>query len=571
MRREQPEIRERRFKLELFELNDKLELKREGDDEKEFTIRGKTTSTNQEVPSDNSANEKVSEKINQPQEEKSKGKVLPPLCELVSFSARFALNDIPAATVVPATGKEIMYGGERLTYYKLQELAITSKPVGVYLTVLNSSRSFNEEKDNQYWPEKCCIFKGYLQPPMFEMSAYGAGRSITIWHWLSALADISLLTTACYIGNPSETTLQGYGLYQPAPKGLWEPVYEEASLENVWKEGIKPLYLKLLNWGEEKKDKYNSFVKEQRERIRTALDKIEQDCKVLKIKNSTTWLMNLIARDIQSDAMSDFVQIDGWSKLISDYCPSYLLAVSPQVDKVKIIPMPCTVNRLFFKEISRDEIFSMQATPFMAKKISHLSCVAIESPIDNNTPVGVPHYVGLGVYPPREIERDGINVTIGFPAWITQKGVSNIPDTTDQLDFMVNPKKGAGSAKTKEEEAEALNEVQHTVGQQYAQVAYLTQAFNSSFVRVAMPVNMNFCPGAMVKVFLSHDGLVAYYGTVASVEINLTSGNTAMTTVLTLSNIRDDTALFDDVDNPQEKVGFYESQWYGDDERLYAE
>lgn len=579
----QPEIRERRFKLELYELNKNLELKREGDDDEEedFVIRGKTTSTNQEVPEYNydPATEKLNKAIDIPQKEEDKGEVLPPLCELISFSARFSLNDIPSATVVPAVGTEILYGGDKLSYDKIQELAVKNKPVGVYLTVLHRTRTFSDKEDIQYWPEKCCVFKGFVQPPMFEVSAYGSGRSIQLWHWLSSLASISMLTTACDIGNPIETTMQGYNLYVQAPTGTWGPLIEKAvSVKNIWRDGIKPLYEQILDWGEKKKkannetkDIYNDLVETQRYRIRKAIGKIDQDTEVRRILNGKSYLDQLIARDLKTDSMSDFVQVDGWSKLISDYCPSYLMALSPRVDNATLIPIPCTVNPKETIAISLSEIFSIQAMPFIPKKISHITCVAAESPENNNTPIGTAHYVKLGVYPPKEIERDGINVTIGFPSWITQPAVGKIPDAPAIVDFLIDPKTAIKDADDEVKISEALNGVQNTVGQYYAQAAYLTQAFNSSFLRVAMPVNMNICPGAMVKIEQTKDGNLAFYGTVASVEVNLTSGNTAMTTVLTVSNIRDSTSVKDQVDNPQENVGFFTKQWSGKGVKLYAE
>ena len=200
-----PEIRERRFKLELYELNENLELKREGDakEEKEEEKKKEENNSAQKaialnIDLDNEKFVRSTEvedkqtEHDKDQDEKRKGKVLKPLCELVSFSATFSLNEIPSATIVPATGTEIMYGGDRLLYEKLQELAVNSKPVGVYLTVIHSTKSFSNKKDKQYWPdETCCVFKGYMQPPVFEITAYNAGRSITLWHWLSSLANIS--------------------------------------------------------------------------------------------------------------------------------------------------------------------------------------------------------------------------------------------------------------------------------------------------------------------------------------------------------------------------------------------
>ena len=568
-----PEIRERRYKLELYELNEKLELKRENDDkleENKDNAQVNQAGNNEEKEIDAKEEEK-----NKKEDEKKRGKVLKPLCELVSFSATFSLNEIPSATIVPAFGTDMMYDAGILTYSRLQQLAVDSAPVGVYLTVIHSTKSFSNKKDKQYWPdETCCIFKGYVQPPVFEITAYNSGRSITLWHWLSSLANISLLTTACSIGNPIETSMQSYYFDAARVGNVWHPTLRKTvEVSTVWEDGIKVLYLDLLDWGESSdfKDKYNPFVDVQRKRLRTVINKIDQDVEVNeKLENNSDMLNNIICSDIKRDCMSDFVQTDGWSKLISDYFPSYLLAISPQVDKATIIPVPCTINKDEATEITLSEEFTIQAVPFIAKKISRMTCVAIESQNNNGNPVGTAHYVGLGTYPPKGVLKEGINVTIGFPNWITAEGVSAIPQSSDVLDFFDAPEDALAAAKDKDVAAKKLNEVQTTVGQQYAQMAYLTQAFNSTFVRVAMPVNMTVCPGAMIKLNLDEKGELAFYGTVASVNVNFTAGNTALTTVLTLSNIRDSVSIDDPIDNPQKNVGFYKKQWSGKEVMLYA-
>ena len=583
-----PEIRERRFKLELYELNEKLELKREGDDKEEKEEEKKKEENNSaqkaialNIDLDNEKFARSTEvedeqtENDKDKDEKRKGKVLKPLCELVSFSATFSLNEIPSATVVPAFGTDMMYDAGILTYSRLQQLVIDSTPVGVYLTVIHSTKSFSNKKDKQYWPdETCCIFKGYVQPPVFEITAYNSGRSITLWHWLSSLANISLLTTACDIGNPIETAMQSY-YFEPSRVGqVWQPTLTtKVDVSTIWDDAIKILYLDLLDWGNAAnlKDKYNPFVGVQRKRLRTVINKIDQDLEVNeKLSNGAPYLNQLICTDIKKDCSSDFVQTDGWSKLISDYFPSYLLAISPQVDKATIIPVPCTINKDEVTEITLSEEFTIQAMPFVAKKISRMTCVAIESQNNNGKPVGTAHYVGLGTYPPKGLLKEGINVTIGFPDWITAPGVSSIPTSPDVLDFFDAPEEALAAAKDKEIVAKKLNEVQTTVGQQYAQMAYLTQAFNSTFVRVSMPVNMTICPGAMVKLNLDEKGELAFYGTVASVNVNFTAGNTALTTVLTLSNIRDSVSIDDLIDNPQKNVGFYKKQWSGKGVMLYA-
>lgn len=530
-------IRERRFKIELYELDEKLELK-----------NGKKLEDNKAI------------------------------CELETFSVNFALNDIPTATATPLLGKEIQANGSQIKFQTLYNLAIDSKPVGVYFTVIHSFRSDNNPKDNQYWPEgACCVFKGYLCPPTWDISAYNAKVEFSIWHWLSAMANISLLTSASHTSNPSEVAIAGYGHLSGNTESLWQPfiLTEGVKLSKVWDEGIKEIYKQVLDWGDQhdRSDKINNLVKVQRERIRTILEKIESDKTELSknIDGPSLTLRNLVALDLCLDSPETFINICGWNKLIQHYAPAYLFAISPGVDKTRIIPAPCTIDPKEAIEIIGDEIFKIKATPYMAKRVSRVVCTAAIQESYASTPMGKPYYRNLGVYPPKGKFKEGLVVVAAFPPWLTRRGISVLPVAESLISFFEDPNEVLPTVDHAAGAAGNIQDAQNTIGDVFAKYCYLVQAFNGTNMQVVTPGRMDICPGAMVKIQANFmTGGVLLYGTVASVTVSLSSGTTPPTSVFMLTNIRPQESVDDPVDNPQDGAGWYDKQWSGKGVTLYA-
>ena len=529
-------VRERRFKLELFELTEELTLKADG--------------------------------------EKQKAE---PLCELASFSTKFALNDIPIANVVPLIGKEILKGKKQIDFSNLYKLAVDQKPVGVYLTVLSSYQSGANNVDRQYWPEKSCIFKGYLSPPTWDISAYNAEMNFNIMHWLSAISGISLLTTASHTSNPSEVAIAGYGHLSGNAESLWQAfiLSEGVQLSKVWDKGIKEIYKQVLDWGDKHvgADKMNDLVKLQRDRMKTILEMIKSDGTDLSqaIDGPSLKLRDIIALDMELDSPETFINVCGWNKLIQHYAPAYLFAVSPGVDETKIIPAPCTVNPDEAIEISGDELFKVTATPYMPKRVSRVICTAAIQQSYASTPMGKPYYRNLGVYPPKGKFKEGLVNVVAFPQWLTRRGITVLPVAESLISFFEDPNEVIPEVKKGADDADDIQEAQQVIGEAYAKYCYLVQAFNGTYMQVATPVRMDICPGAMVKVqtkFMT--GGLLLYGTVAQVTINLSSGTTPSTSVFYLTNIRTRAGTQDEVDNPKGGAGWYAKQWSGKGVVLYG-
>lgn len=497
-----------------------------------------------------------------------------PLCELRSFQTIFSLNEIPQATVVPLLGENIQSKEGQVSLKKLYELATKSAPVAVCIRFLHRHRSNSSKTDRQYWPKKTvCIFKGYMAPPRFDITAYEAGVSFTIHHWLIALAGISLLTTANSIHNPDDIAIATYGL-QRGKAQTWESFFIEDKLDvnKIWESGIKQIFTQVLDWGENHglPDKLNPFVLRERKRMRTILDKIESSGTKLneKLIEGLEGISTIVDRTIRNDNYPSFINTCGWTKLIQVYAPEFLFSIVPTADKAYIIPAPCTIDKKKVTTINGAEIFNLNTVPYIAKQVSRVICTADTGTTESITPVGQPHYSAFGVYPPEGVIREGLVHVVAFPRWLCEAGI--LPTEKEMPSVYENILEPVAKVEKNRDELKKITEEQGTIGQAFATHVYLVQTLNGTTASVALPLRMDICPGAMVKVYVKGTkGYALLYGTVYSVQISMTVGSTPATTVLQLTNIRTEASIDDPVDNPKTGSGYYKEQWSGKGFVLY--
>lgn len=504
-----------------------------------------------------------------------KGKNPKPLCELASFQAIFALNSIPMAGVVPLLGDNIQTKTKQVSLEKIYNLSIKNSPVGVYINFLHRYSSKSNRQDRQYWPKKTeiCIFKGYLETPMFTVSAYEAGMSLTIQHWLSSLAGVSLLTTASNVNNPDNISVASYGLGIRQSPSIWGnfSLSKSLNIDKIWESGIKEIFTQVMDWIDNKSEnKLNPFVELKRKRIRLILNKIESSGTEIRkdLLHGVLKLRTLMAKHLLKESFQSFINMCGWTKLIQVYSPTYLFSVVPQVSKAKIIPSPCIVDKNKAIDLEGHDIFQLSTRPYISNDVSRVVCTADVGSTQANTPIGEPRYVNFGMYPPKGKEKEGLVTVITLPEWIVRINDAVIDQNFPSV--YEKPNEAVDKVKKNQKKTKEITEVQNKVGQIFAKYAYLVQAYNGTMATVSLPFRMDICPGAMVKVHSKGNrGTVELYGTVAVVQVNLTSGATPGNTVIQITNIRTSKDIDDDINNPQEGTGYYTEQWSGQGEVLY--
>ena len=512
------------------------------------------------------------------------------LCELAEFSVSFALNSIPVAKIVPLLGVWINTKKEKYTDLDIVfEGARKRVPVIVTAQLVHSFASDKDKVDLDNWSEKYMpkgkpdyfgiyksepaeIFKGYLQPPTTEVTAVNAGITLSIVHWLSDLADVSMYSTACQLGTPVELALQAYNSLNRAKDGKWTTVKEikiKEDIGDVWDKGIKVLFEDILEQSQNDKNNKHLYVDKKRKRIKKALSNIVPD-KTLKLENlpskDSIDLERAIARFLSREDIGQFAGISAWNRLVGTYSPAFLFSVRPTPSTARLIPTPCTIDKEKAKEITSSEIIQVRSSPVPMNRLARLICVS-PAPTDPTGSVsGDPRYYEVGHYPfDKDMpDRVGDVQTIIWPEWMSYSSPAHIMTIPKQIDFMGTPNQADAAAKNNVKKHNAEENLKY-LGANYARYAYLVSAYNTTSAVIITPLRVDIGPGDMIKyhtkVFGDDD--IIMYGTVVSTEFHLSAGSNPCTTTLVLTYIRDSQTIDDPIENPKGGIGFYKEQFVG--------
>ena len=530
-----------------------------------------------------------------------------PLCQLAYFNASFYLNSIPQAVVAPLFGELINlqshpYTGNVSHGVLLEDLLkIASKrvPVAVILKVNHSFSSDlnNDTIDKQYWkPEirldnvddygtydtnEIIIFKGYILPPSLEIIKNQSQIRLTLTHWLSNIADLSLLTTYCNTNTPKDLALQMYDT--PTEDGktsnTWVVLKKRTNgaftkPKSLWNNGIKNIFTSVLNYYKDKI--YNNYIEKRRKDIQTTIDNIEADETLTltsKFSDNTNTLDNLIGGALASENYQNFINTTAWDKLIKQYSPAFLFSVVPRVSKALLIPTPATeyTDEDKITTIKTNEIFSVNSYPLSGVLLNRVVC-APSVPTDTSTSYAGPAtYIKLSTYPEVVSEnRSGFIQTITYPNWLMRTVTTAIKQPTKKPKIQQNFTTALKVFEEDKKVLETTRKTKHNIADQFTKFVYVTQAYNSTWTEITTPCRMDICPGAMVKCIVETRYMTyVFYGTVTGVIVNILPETNVSNTKISLTNIRTETLVNDTIENPKDPVGFYNNQWTGKDIALY--
>lgn len=537
------------------------------------------------------------------------------ICELQSCQLTFQLSCIPKAVIKPLFGTVVNKEDSKTatSFENFIGLAQGHTPVKIVLFI---TQNFSSEGDNalsewevelsktadkfgQYTSEPITIFEGYLTPPTAEVFSTKVSMTLVVQHWLSSLANISMLTTACHTSTPAELSLQCYNikaLVNSSEKSKWLTINKkEIELYKdpggLWKNGIKKLFEAVLD--AEAYKTYNAFIDEQKERIRIALNKIEGSALTLrtsfdKEKNNTTekgveLLCNLISIYLNSESLHPYFKQSAWDRLMY-FSNCFLFSLVPRVSDAKLIPLPCLIDPLKTTALDNENIFQISSSPLSSVQLSRLVCVSSTA---TNTTSGnrgsAAHVINTSYPNPTEgYYRDGYIKSIAYPEWLIRGFPYRVVEVErNPMVFSTDFKERIDDEKKQQEEfKKAQASVMNTIGRGFAKASYITQALNTTWATIVTPVRMDICPGSAISCYIASDTLknesettLDLYGIVTGVVVNLASGTSPSTTQITMSQIRAGDAVFDTILNPYLEdpctTGFYTTPWYGNGVKLY--
>lgn len=520
-----------------------------------------------------------------PEEDLKRDKLI---CELRSCTMNFMMGSIPTASATPVLGTIINANKEESAQTTINELlkhAENRSPVIIALKVTQSFSSENNQPDITHWKfskdkkqdrfgqydnDYIDIFIGYLCPFTTEITATGAGIRLVIQHWLGALANSPLMTPAFTTATPMSLAIQYYTNGSDANAAVWlqNKDIKFSKNPNLWN-AIKTLFLEVVG-------KYDSrgqeelFSKKIKNKIRYAIEHI--DGSILNFKKSLVSLYSQIEKFLIDTDCRGYINTSAWNALISTYAPSFLFDIIPGIKKTRLIPISCTVNQKSLVILSEKDIFRITSTTLSPAQLSQI--IEVASIADNTTGgmQGANECKTIAYYPPGSKKKEGFIQAIYYPAWLAKRAPTTVTSIT-QLNLLyakdlTGAKRDVGAA---QEEAAKAGEISSKFAYEFAKTNYLVQAYNRTSAHLVLPLRLDISLGTSVCCVIKSDqgASLNIYGIVTGIQFSISSAEATPVTQLTLSGIRTENLFRDDIENPQDPVGLYESRWGGKGIRLY--
>lgn len=521
------------------------------------------------------------------------------LGEVSMFNVKYALNSIPKGTLLlPVGNKLLKSGGFEESYAhtkKITSLADSNQPVGVFVT--------NESENNIPGLPKgeFCIFKGFIEGCTFVRETGQASIAVQVGHWLQSLTVFPLVNTMI---APHSAGSIGRGFMLTASSSDRDRLQGTFQRDNAKKRSftfVKDAYEMLLQtdgtldlWASLKSiisncmpvlgeitNKYDpGYVsKDSLERAANALKAIggKHQTLISSFSKDNTSAIHLGIADYIADLSLDQLRVSTpWDKLVSEFLPSFFMAIIPLVDKAYVIPIPGSfISDRTCKQLTQNEYSSIN---LIRNTRPMLGGVALTYENSKNIEIALRY--------PQDPKPGPIEL-ISAPAWMPSRKVLNVASGA-----IVSGGAGENSiydhfqtemallSSAKEEEDILIAECVDTMEKVLRSIVrniYQTRCLQGRTCTITAPFRVDITPGAQLKIEPpdlvgkdiqkeSEDAFL--YGTVSGITFNINT--TTAQTVYEISNIRTHTEMNDPKLTSPEGI-FFKGAWEYKDGRLYAQ
>lgn len=264
--------------------------------------------------------------------------------DVVSIAASFSLNDIPKATLVVAVGYEAGSNRKKkATIHDAKKKIKSRDPVTVTLTMLAASAGDASKVETGTF----VIFKGIVAGIGYQRSHNSANYVIHLLHWLEDLNNSSALNGNWFPGAPyaMATNAAFYALrlsegdtgaesYAPVPAidSGYKIINKDNAEKDLWSRLISPLFKKIANYPLPDGGKNNA--------AEDALSRMYAPVPLaLDLSGMSSADINMsLSRAMTKDALDSFAYTTFWNKISGDYAPQFFFAVSPGIERARVVP-----------------------------------------------------------------------------------------------------------------------------------------------------------------------------------------------------------------------------------------
>lgn len=446
--------------------------------------------------------------------------------DVVSVSATFALNTIPTASVVLAVGFNPVTQ-KFATIHKEKENIEARDPIQIYAKITTKDGRTDLLKDGTYK-----IFEGYVAGIGYQRSHNHANYIINAVHWLDDLNNSSAINGNWMPGAPFDYAEQAvFDVVGPngtvssisGKPGVAHFGQTEKLQSDVWKDSLKPL----LEWitglsTEQLKDGPGAggAVKMSNKAAKDALDKMPGDGKGaayykplamdVNAENGGANLGKSVGDFYEMTINTSFAQNSMWAKIVGEFAPQFMFAISPAVDWALPIPFCGGVKTTAAQKIITAKEYNY--ANFNANMSQLLESVNVYYP--TSSPTNVPnlamdvdgtlsYYKPWGAWPPEGLAKKGLKLFKLPPAWAVNLDPGSLAagqSGVNATDGVTPPLPGARRMPEKvKPPAEAHKAVEPLV-EKFAKHWYLTEVLQQRYGEFSGPLRFDIAPGSIIRI-----------------------------------------------------------------------
>ena len=478
---------------------------------------------------------------------------------LVAFSSNFALNEIPQATCTVGVGRDTTSDGgitlapihTAFNWRKLQPAKIYFYPVG------------NSAEDTAWPAEPFIIFDGYVTAIRRIKSLGKYQVEISLTHWLFDLACSSAVSGSSHVANPGDLTAAatyGTGLNVESSytsdvigpnlgningilaNDLWSTL---KSVFSAYASGKTRPISQLTNCLDIIIERNNARALRALRRIEgtdvtenSPTDKGYVFGSPLKFDFSdlSSALTNNISSAINQELVRTYAESSFWTKLVSQFCPIFGLAVVPMIDSALVIadtPIYTAATKQPYKIITPEDYDNEMAAGAMERPLAGVVVISSgTSPTNAVTTNNIKNVIGC--YAADPLEDDGVVLAVGTPPWLDY-----IPEK-ERLD---PAQSGTAAANTVRD-----------LFNRWAKDVYVRNALRGRTQTLSGRLRFDIAPGSIVRIASSRETIpldlfnyeqnandkLAFdtYGQVARVSVFINTEAPAAGTSFLLTNVR---------------------------------
>jgi hypothetical protein len=518
--------------------------------------------------------------------------------DIVSMSATFALNSIPVASLVVACGYDVRDEKKPATIASALEVLKPRDKVKVTLTVRSNDGETSLMPDG-----RGVIFEGYYAGTGYQRSNNSASYTLHLIHWLDDLNCSSMINGNWHPGVPHDlaqaanadvaearggSNLNNAGVTNAVPiVDRTNSIIKQSNMRaDLWEKVLKPMFKEIASFSHPREQSYakdnNPLTNGNNAAAMAALERMPGTAPLpaklplfmggvnaKAIENGANKGISLIAKS--GMAYSSF-----WGKLVGEYAPAFLFAVSPCPEFANVIPFFGGL-RGFWKEIDGREYNYANFNSSMASLIESIE-IRYSQKQTSNWAVGgrgqaLSYYRPWGRFPKKNKDLRGQIIVKDPPGWLAEAITQGAyaPLTTgfgQRVGDTMAPGKGpaappAGTLRPADTES---NIEKSNLINLFCEHWYKTEVLSQRYGELSGKLRFDIAPGSIVKINkpdLATSSERAVYAAVTHVSYLINAEQHTAGTSFTLLNLRSELENNDSLFTSETPPLYPDGKWVG--------